>query len=81
MDQPVRYGGRGLDMCGAWIGRGAYGARGGGGAHSAGGVLIVRTTDQKKKNLYLIYVIYNEFDMLNPIFVLPSLENRVKNSK
>ena len=26
VDQPVRYGGRGLDMCGAWIGRGAYGA-------------------------------------------------------
>ena len=40
-----------------------------------------RAAGQKKKPLYLIYVIYNELDMLNPMFVLPSLENRVKNSK
>ena len=40
-----------------------------------------KENEQKTQtNVYIyIYVIYNELDMLNPIFVLPSLENQLKN--
>ena len=68
--------GRGIPRA---VGRGPWAA--GRGPRAAGRGPRAPGRGPKKKDLYLIYVIYNELDMLNPMFVLPSLEKLIKHAK